>query len=67
MLAQRIHPSAVEEGNAKVRHMSKSNACHSFKSTAATISLPPPHSETGWSYAWVLHGPDGCAVVSLNK
>ena len=20
----------------------------------------------GWSHAWVLHGPEGCAVVSLN-
>ena len=28
--------------------------------------LTPTPQETGWSYAWVLHGPEGCAVVSLN-
>ena len=24
-------------------------------------------AQTGWRHAWVLHGPEGCAVVSLNK
>ena len=23
--------------------------------------------KTSWSHAWVLHGPEGCAVVSHNK
>jgi len=25
------------------------------------------HEETGRHHAWVLYGPEGCAVVSLNK
>ena len=29
--------------------------------------LTHPTKKPGWSHAWVLHGPEGCAVVSLNK
>ena len=31
------------------------------------VLSPSPHSKTGWSHARVLHGPERCAVVSLNK
>jgi len=40
-----------------------------LRCSAPSCSLPhsPPHLKYKWRHAWVLHGPEGCAVVSLNR
>ena len=37
------------------------------KAPSQIVMLTPPHKETGWSHPWVLHGPEDCAVVFLNR
>ena len=41
---------------------------HNRDRSSITRSYSTHHTnKPGWSHAWVLHGPEGSAVVSLNR
>ena len=59
--------SAEAGGGQEQRHPMFPGRSQQKRSNTCIEPTPThPTKEPGWSHAWVLHGPEGCAVVSLN-